>query len=73
MDTMLFCFGLSSTFRGQNNLAFRVWLGCYILHANTAGNLMAQSSVQRPEPAKFRIQGSDYRARESCAQLQQLN
>lgn len=66
-----FCFGLSSTFRGQNNLAFRVWLGCYILHANTARNLMAKSRVQRLE---FRVlQGSDYRALEYCAQLQQLD
>lgn len=40
------------TERPQNNLAFRVWLGllgCYILHAITAGNLMAlaESRAQR--------------------------
>lgn len=59
MDTMLFCFGLSSTFRGQNNLAFRVWLGCYILHANTAGNLMAQSSVQSLGSSGFKVQTTE--------------
>lgn len=57
--TACFCFGVfcpTSTFRGQNNLAFRVWLGCYILHANTARNLTVKFSIR---DSKFGLQSSE--------------
>ena len=58
------CFGLSSTFRRQNKLAFRVWLGCYILHANTARNLVAEP---RDWSSEFQVHTTAHSSRVLCS------
>lgn len=65
MDSMLlfWCLPPVSMLRGENNLAFRVWLGCYMrLHANTARNHIVELTVHSSE---FRVQSSEFRVQSS--------